>query len=170
MRRLAIAAIALIACGPASAFRYCVVTSTPGTCVANTGAVLVEHRGAYYDSRTGKFAMTVPSGVRGAVVRYKSGPLNASEGIMTPVLGVGSGPQVDSPPVAQPAGAKRTEVGGRPRLFDPVQAPMTNVRTGEALAPAGAGHYVGTRDGRLYAPAGPAGVIDTRTGQFIPTH
>jgi len=42
--------------------------------------------------------------------------------------------------------------------------------TGEYLAPAGDGGYIGTKDGRYYAPSGSNGVIDTQSGHYIPTH
>ena len=52
----------------------------------------------------------------------------------------------------------------------PPQHGMTDVVTGEFLAPTGGGGFIGTRDGTYYAPSGPSGIIDTRTGGFIPTH
>ena len=51
---------------------------------------------------------------------------------------------------------------------DMINHGITDVRTGEFLAPAGNG-YVSTRNGTFYTPAGSNGITNTRTGQFIPT-
>jgi len=41
-----------------------------------------------------------------------------------------------------------------------------DVRSGQYLAPGGAGGYVDPRDGTFYAPSGPNGVVNTRTGAY----
>lgn len=72
-----------------SAWGFCIVTNAG--CQGSDGARLVERDGYYVHPDTGERIMDVPeSPARPAVSRYISGPLNAAEGIATPIGRAGS--------------------------------------------------------------------------------
>jgi len=80
-------AACVLAAGPVQAF--CIVSN--GGCKAADGTTLVERDGQYVNAQTGEQVMDVPtSPERPMTDHYVSGPLNAAEGIATPIGRAGS--------------------------------------------------------------------------------
>lgn len=78
------------------AWAFCIVTN--GGCQNSDGTRLIERDGQYVDAATGERVMDVPkSPERPAVSRYVSGPLNAAEGIATPIGRAGSDESGETP-------------------------------------------------------------------------
>lgn len=92
--RLTLTLVAVSAMQPAWAF--CIVTN--GGCQNSDGTRLLERDGHYVDPSTGESVMDVPAAPdRPVRERYVSGPLNAAEGIATPIGRAGSDESDETP-------------------------------------------------------------------------